>query len=159
MKIFKTILVFICFATIISCGDATDESLGISGEGNLTAKVNGATFTSLKVAVGAQIASSAAVIQGSNAGGEYIRINITNYTGVGTYTFGNSISNVNSISYGTVNPVATWISTFNIGNGTVEITEDTASTITGKFSFTGINSDSGNSTKTVTDGNFSAPKK
>ena len=62
------------------------------------------------------------------------------------------------IQYGTVNPVAAWVSTFNLGNGTIEVTEETSTTISGTFSFTGINSSAGNSSKTVTEGKFSAPK-
>jgi hypothetical protein len=158
MKTLKTILAFVCLSMIISCSDATDDDLGISGEGSLSATVDGTTFTSLRAAVGATTTSGVAVIQGSNSGGQFIRINITNYTGVGTYSTGNAISNTNSISYGTVNPVATWMSTFNIGNGTIEITEDTATTISGTFSFTGINASDNNSTKTITNGTFSAPK-
>lgn len=156
MKNLKTLLVFICLSVVFSCSDATDEDLGLSGEGSLTATVDGTTFTSLKATVGATSTNGVAIIQGSNASGEFIRINIANYTGVGTYTTGDSLSNTSSISYGTVNPVATWMSTFNLGSGTIEITVDNGTTISGTFSFEGINQGSPN--KTITNGSFSAPK-
>jgi hypothetical protein len=158
MKNFKVFLLLISFVSvIISCSDTTDEDLGITAEGSFSAKVDGVTFTSLKVAVGATVTNGIAAIQGSNSGGDYIRLNIMNYTGIGTYKTGNSLTNVNSISYGTIDPIATWVSTFNIGDGTIEITGDTSTTITGTFSFTGISD--GKTNKTVTEGKFSAPKK
>ncbi|MFC4267394.1 DUF6252 family protein [Polaribacter marinivivus] len=158
MKNLKTILFFAFVAVLVSCSDATDEDLGLTGEGTFTAKVDGTDFASLKATVGATVTNSVAAIQGSNAGGEYIRVNIMNYTGVGTYKTGDALTNVNSIQYGTVNPIAAWISTFDIGNGTIEITEDTSTTISGTFSFTGLNSNDNNSSKMVTEGKFSAPK-
>lgn len=158
MKNLKSFLLLVCISVFVSCSDATDEDLGLSGEGTFTAKVDGADFASLKATVGASVASGTASIQGSNSGGEYIRITIMNYNGTGTYKTGDAITNASSIQYGTVDPVAAWVSTFNLGNGTIEVTEETSTTITGTFSFTGINSSAGNSTKTVTEGKFSAPK-
>lgn len=158
MKNLKTVFLLAFVSILISCSDSTDEDLGLTGEGTFTAKVDGTDFASLKATVGATVTSGVAAIQGSNAGGEYIRINIANYNGVGTYKTGDALTNTSSISYGTVNPVAAWMSTFNIGNGTIEITSDTATEISGTFTFTGVNASAGNSTKTVTEGKFSAPK-
>lgn len=160
MKKFKTLFVLAFVSLIFSCSDATDEDLGLTGEGTFTAKVDGADFASLKATVGATVTNGIAAIQGSNAGGEYIRISITSYTGVGTYKTGDALTNTSSIQYGTVNPIAAWISTFNIGNGTIEITEDTSTKISGTFSFKGSYTNNGTTTaKTVTEGKFSAPKK
>lgn len=157
MKKLKNVFFFVCLSALISCSDATDEDLGISGEGFFTAKVDGVVFTSLKATVGASVSNEVAAIQGSKSDGEYIRINILNYTGVGTYTTGDAVTNVNSIQYGTVSPISTWISTFNQGTGTIKITEDTSSTISGTFSFTGVQD--GFANKIVTEGTFNAPKK
>lgn len=158
MKTLKLIFVFTIILGILSCSDSSDEEIGLSGEGTLTAKVDGSNFEALSVAVGATISNNVVAIQGSNSEGEYIRLNISNYNGVGTYTTGNSISNVSSAMYGLVNPVIAWVSTFDIGSGTIEITEDTDSAIKGTFSFTGVNSDGNTTSKTVTEGNFNAPK-
>ena len=158
MKNLKKVFLLMCLSVfVISCSDATDEDLGTNGEGTFTANVAGTDFESLKVTVGAQVTNGVAAIQGSNSQGNYIRINIASYTGVGTYKTGNALSNLNSISYGTISPVAMWMSTFDIGSGTIEITEDTDSTISGTFSFTGFNA-SDSSTKNITNGSFSAPK-
>ena len=82
-----------------------------------------------------------------------------NYNGVGTYKTGDSASNTSSMIYGTVNPVASWTSTFTIGNGTITVTEETDAAVKGTFSFTGENnSSSAVTTKTVTEGTFNAPK-
>ncbi|WP_159946882.1 hypothetical protein [Polaribacter septentrionalilitoris] len=156
MKNLKKLMLFLFVAVLTSCSNSSDEDLGLSGEGTLTAKVDGQTWSSLKATVGAVVSSGVLAVQGSTSNGEYIRINITNYTGVGTYKTGDNLTNVNSISYGTIDPIASWMSTFNIGSGTIEITEDTATTVTGTF--TGINASANNSTKTVTEGSFSAPK-
>lgn len=157
MKTLKNLLLFVCLAAFISCSDATDEDLGLTGEGTFTAKVDGTVFTSLKATVGASVTNGIAAIQGSKSDGEYIRINIMNYTGVGTYTSGDAMSNLNMMQYGTISPIASWVSTFTEGSGTIKITEDTATTVKGTFSFTAVNDDKGS--KTITEGKFSAPKK
>ncbi|MGJ8743009.1 DUF6252 family protein [Polaribacter sp.] len=158
MKNLKNLLLLTFVTMLFSCSNASDEDLGLSGEGTLSAKVEGTDWTSLKATVGATVTTDVAAIQGSTSDGEYIRINIFNYAGVGTYVTGNALTNSSSISYGTINPIAAWMSTFDFGNGTIKITEDTATTISGTFSFTGINASAGNSTKAVTEGKFSAPK-
>lgn len=157
MKNLKNLLFLFCLSAIVSCSGLTDDDIGVSGEGTFTAKVDGTAFTSLSVSVSAAITNGVAVVQGSNSAGEYIRINISNYNGVGTYKTGDAISNTNSLMYGTVNPIASWMSTFDLGNGTIEVTEDTGTSISGTFSFTGINANAGNTTKTVTEGKFNAP--
>ena len=156
MKNFKNLFLLLCISITFSCTNATDEELGLSGEGTLTAKVSGNDFMSLKSTVGATVTNGIAAIQGSNSQGDFIRINIANYNGIGTYKTGDALSNTNSASYGTINPVAAWTSTFDIGTGTIEITEDTATKISGTFSFLGYNGPSDR--KEVTEGTFTAPK-
>jgi len=158
MKNFKKLVLFISVAMFLSCSNSSDEDLGLTGEGTLTAKVDGQAWSSLKATVGAVVSSGVLAVQGSTSNGEFIRINIINYTGVGTYKTGDNLSNVNSASYGTIDPIATWMSTFNLGSGTIEITEDSATTVKGTFSFTGINASAGNSSKAITEGTFNAPK-
>ncbi|QNM84668.1 hypothetical protein H9W90_10715 [Polaribacter pectinis] len=155
MKTLQKILLFISATVLISCS-ATDNDLGVSGEGSFSAKVNGEEFISLSVSVGATVANNVLAVQGSKSSGEFIRLNIMNYTGVGTYKTGDAVTNASSMIYGTINPVASWTSTFNIGSGTVIVTEETATTVTGTFSFEGVNTNAGN--KTITEGKFSAPK-
>ena len=156
MKNLKNLLLFMCLSIVISCSDATDDDLGLTGEGTFTAKVDGTSFTSLKATVSAVITNGVAVIGGSNANGDYIRITISNYNGIGTYKTGNAISNTNSILYGSLNPFANWSSTFDIGSGTIEITEETPTKVSGTFTFLGYNGPSDR--KEVTEGTFSATK-
>ncbi len=158
MKILQKLMLLVCLTILFSCSNNTDEELGLTGEGTLTAKIDGTAWSSLKATVSAVVTNGVLAVQGSTSNGEFIRINIANYNGIGTYKTGDNLSNTNSISYGTITPIATWMSTFNIGNGTIEVTEDTATTVTGTFTFTGLNANAGNSTKTVTEGKFSAPK-
>ena len=156
MKNLKILFLFLSATLIFSCENASDEDLGLTGEGTLTAKVSGNDFMSLKSTVGAQVTNGVAAIQGSNSQGDYIRINIANYNGAGTYKTGDALTNTNSISYGSISPVVTYMSTFDIGTGTIEITEDTATTISGTFTFLGYNGP--NDRKEITAGTFSAPK-
>ena len=156
MKTLKLLTLFLCASLVLSCTDATDEELGLTGEGTLTAKVSGDDFASLKATVAATVTNGVAAIQGSNSQGDYIRINLSNYNGIGTYKTGDALTNTSSISYGSVNPLVAYTSTFNIGTGTIEVTEDTATTISGTFSFLGYNGP--NDRKEITQGVFSAPK-
>ncbi len=156
MKNLKNLLLFMCLSFIVSCSDATDEDLGSTAEGTFTAKVDGDSFTSLKATVSAIVTNGVAVIGGSNANGDYIRITISDYNGVGTYKTGDAISSTNSILYGSLSPFANWSSAFDIGSGTIEITEDTATQVSGTFTFLGYNGP--NDRKEVTEGTFNASK-
>ncbi len=157
MKILKNLMLFAFVSILLSC-EGNDEDLGINttNEGSLTANVAGTNFESLKATTSAIITNGIAAIQGSNSKGEYIRITLSSYNGVGTYKTGDALSNTNSIGYGTVSPIVAWTSTFDIGTGTIEITEDTATTVSGTFTFLGYNGP--NDRKEVKEGKFSAPK-
>ena len=154
MKNFKKLGVLLFLSLLIACGGNDDDN-PTSGDAFLTAKVDGENFASLDVAVAATITSNILVVQGSNANGDYISLTIANYNGVGTYKTGNSISSMNNAMYGSVNPIVSWTSTFNIGDGTIEIKEETATHVKGTFSFVAENDNSGS--KTITEGKFSAP--
>lgn len=153
----KTITALLIFTTLmISCSD--DDSDGDSGnEGGefLTAKVDGQNFSANDLTIGATITNGVFVVQGGKSDGTTIRINVINYSGTGTYTFGDSLGNTNSINYITLTPVATWASTFNIGSGTLTVTSDSGGKAEGTFSFTGFNADD-SSTKNITSGEFKA---
>lgn len=160
MKTLKKLSILL-FATFLWIGCASDDNNPTGGNEFLTAKVDGTDFSSFEDSIGASIGTGGTgdvlAVQGSNNSGDYIRINITSYTGVGIYTTGDVITNVNSLSYGSVTPLAAWTTTFDIGNGTIEITEDSATHIKGTFSFTGFNAND-STNKTITQGEFSAEK-
>ncbi len=158
MKKLKNVLLFMSLSIVFACSDASDEDLGTTGEGSLTAKVDGTAFASLQVSAGAVVTNGVAAIQGSTSDGTYIRINIANYNGKGTYTIGTSLTDATSLTYGTLKPtIAAWIASSLIPNssGTIEITDDTDSSVSGTFSFTGYN---GSDKKVITEGKFNVPK-
>jgi len=157
-------LLLLCTAVVVSsCSkDKNNEEEGDEQNNNgtefLTAKVNGNDFEAAQdpaVIVGAQVSNNVLAFQGGKNNGETIRGTINDYNGVGTYVTGNDISNPNSLGYITINPVATWMSTFNIGSGTLEVTFDDGTTVEGTFTFEGLNAQD-QTTKTITEGQFKA---
>ena len=157
MKTIQKISLLLFLSLLISCG-GTDDDLGLSGEGSFSAKVDGKDFTSLAMTAGSSVSNNVLAVQGSNADGVYIRINIMNYNGVGTYVTGDSFSNTSTMIYGTLKPIESWVSTFTSGVGTITITEDTAKAVKGTFSFTGVNTELSVKSRTITEGKFNAPK-
>lgn len=158
MKNLKRVVLFMSLSIALACSDANDDDLGTTGEGTLTANVDGSAFSSLNITAGAVVTNGVAAIQGSTSDGTYIRINIANYNGKGTYAIGSSLTDMTSLSYGTIKPaIAAWLASSLIPNssGTIEITDDTDSSISGTFSFTGYND---TDKKVITDGKFNVPK-
>lgn len=154
MKSIKKATVY--FMTLIACVammacSSNSDDAGSGGK-SLSAKIDGADFVANSITIGATITNNVLVIQGGKSNGETIRANIMNYTGAGTYTTGNSLSNASSMNYITLTPVATWTSTFNIGSGTLVVSSDTGSKIEGTFNFQGVN---GGASKSITNGKFS----
>jgi len=151
-KIVCTLMLTLVF---VACGSSGDDPT--SGSGTLTAKVDGTSFSSLKASVGATEVANIITIQGSDASGNFIKITINPYSGTGTYTTGDAISNLSSLIYGTINPVAAWSSVFDSGEGTITITDDDDNHVKGTFSFVGYKGS--NDRKSITEGKFNAPKK
>jgi len=146
----KYIFCAIFLMQVASC--SSNDDIG-SGDEVLTAKVDGKNYEASILTIGAVLNGKILAIQGGTNSGETIRINITNYTGVGIYKTGDALTNVNSVSYITLTPLATWSSTFNIGSGTIEVHSENGSVVEGIFSFEGV---SGNVTKNITNGVFKA---
>lgn len=151
MKTIFKLSILIAFVTLfIACTD-DDPTTGSNSGSSLTAKVDGQDFASMEASASAIITNGVLALQGSDASGNFIRMNIMSYNGAGTYKSGDALSNTNSMSYGTVSPVQAWTSTFNIGSGTLTVTSDDGSTIEGTFTFDGVD---GSSTKSITNGKF-----
>ena len=144
-----------------SCSSDDDNGGGSGGGGGgeefLIAKVDGADFEAAQdpaVIVSATTSNGVLTFHGGNNSGNTIRGTIQSYTGVGTYTTGDNLTNVNSLTYLTL-PANAWMSTFDIGSGTVTITSDDGTTVEGTFSFEGYNA-SDQTTKSITNGSFKA---
>jgi len=159
----KTIyLSIVCLAMVFTSCSSDDDNNDDDGGGQggaefLTAKIDGANFEAAQdpaVIVSATTSNGVLIVHGGNNSGETIRATINDYTGVGIYQTGNSISNVNSLTYLTL-PANAWMSTFDIGSGTLEVISDDGTTIEGTFSFEGFNAQA-QSTKNITDGSFKA---
>ncbi len=139
-------------------GANNNNSNTTGGDEYLRAKVNGATFEAAQtpaVIVSGTISNNVLTLHGGQNDGQTIRATINGYSGAGTYTTGDGLSNTNSLSYITISPVATWMSTFNIGSGTLTVSSDDGTTIMGSFSFDGFNAQD-QTTKNITEGEFKA---
>lgn len=173
MKLIKKITyVMFLFAAVAFTACSSDDDAAANnnengngngnGDGNasefLTAKIDGADFEAAQdpaVIVAASIGNGVLSIQGGQNDGQTIRATINGYDGPGTYTTGDGLNNTNQLMYVTLTPVATWMSTFNIGSGTLEVTSDDGDVIEGTFSFEGFNAED-NTTKNITEGAFKA---
>lgn len=153
----------VAFTACSNSDDDAGDNNNNGGNGNgaaefLTAKVDGADFEAAQdpaVIVAATVANGVLAVQGGQNDGQTIRATINGYDGPGTYETGNNIANPNSLMYVTISPVASWMSTFDIGSGTLTVTSDDGETIEGTFSFEGYNAED-MTTKNITEGSFKA---
>lgn len=169
MKNFKTFILLIALsATFFSCNkDDDDSSSGSVGQGTMTAKIDGSSFSNSNSAGQATLASLPTgdnlVIQASNSDGESINLIVWNYTGTGTYEINSSGTNPNTAIYtetDIANPTNTqiWQAPYqNSSIGTIKITEETSTAVKGEFSFKAKNAGD-NSEKDITEGTFNLQK-
>jgi len=170
MKISNLKLVAIAFLVVFSlsnCSSDDDEATGSVGEGTMTAKIDGASFSNSNSAGQATIANLPTgdnlVIQASNSDGKSINIVVWNYTGTGTYEINSSGLNLNTGIYtetDIANPANTqiWQAPYqNSSIGTIKITEETTTAVKGEFSFKAKNA-TDSSVKDITEGFFNLQK-
>lgn len=154
----KSILIVLTIVSLslVNCNKDNAEDTNPSGE-FVTCKVDGVDFSASADydTTAATKTNGILTIQGSDNSGKAIHVLIHNYIGEGTYHTGDNLSNTNSLSYITVNPVASWMSTFDVGSGTLEVTTDDDNTVEGAFFFEGYNADN-QTTKSITNGSFKA---
>lgn len=152
-------LVLAVTTILSSCSSDSDGGGGNAAAGTIKAKAGSTNFTSMTQASFAMNQGGMLVIQGSDASGKAIQLAIAGATEAGTYTISddNAISVIGS--YTEVNlstfDSTTWAAPYEgSGNvGTITISEITATTVKGTFSFTGKNQE-GTDTKAVTNGSF-----
>ncbi len=157
----------VSLVTFTSCS-SDDDNGGGNGGGDefLTATVDGSNYAAAQspsVIVGAQSTNGILSVQGGTNTGNTISMAISSYTGVGTYTTGDNITNSNFIQYLTISGTtpSTWASGLGsaalgtIMAGTIEVTSDDGTTVEGTFSFDGYNAGD-MTTKVVTNGEFKA---
>ncbi len=168
MKTFnKTILVLLAVVAIsfTSCKKDDDGGGGgNAGSGTIAAKINGSSFSSMEVASRATIStnggSTTLILQGSDASGKGIFINMFNYDGVGTYEFSDSnvFLSATYVETNISNPqnTQTWTAPYDGSGviGQVKISEKTDTNIKGTFNFTGKNVNGEESLRNITEGSF-----
>ncbi|MCX7548750.1 DUF6252 family protein [Xanthomarina sp. F1114] len=168
MKTLKHLtLLLMCFSlvTLSSCSDdddGGDAGGGAAASGTITAKVNGASFTSMEITSTATKVSGGGqttlTMQG-NTESQAISMVINGYDGVGTYTLSddNVFRNASYVEPNVSNPLntQTWNAPYQDSGviGEIKISEDTDSNIKGTFNFVGKNSND-DTIKEVTEGAF-----
>lgn len=158
--IFKMTL--LCFFVSIFNACSDDENTETTDGGDFfTAKVDGqdwSAFTGPPDTVAWNEAHQGLIVlQGSNSSGEAITMNIMNYNGVGTYDF-TTAGFIQFVVAPTQSNSGSWVCNATSGtSGSVEITSADGDVIKGTVSFVGKNPQN-NSTKTITEGKFSATK-
>ncbi|MGC4040292.1 MAG: DUF6252 family protein [Flavobacterium sp.] len=146
--------------TSCSSSDGDGGGGGNAALGTITAKVGGASFTSMSAATAATHQSTMLIIQGSDATGKAIQLMLSGVTAAGTYEISNTagisvIANYTEVNVS--NPMASqaWAAPYENSGvaGSITITSLTDTNVQGTFNFTGKNQN-GTDTKAVTDGSF-----
>ena len=164
-KRFGKITVLVLSLFLASCSsDSEGDSTNTAGEGTMTAKVEGATLTTNSLATQATLTGGGGFqmlnISGTDLGGDGYTITISGYTGTGTYQASGeneSIAACSYIDFDMNNPQNTnnvWTAPYDDAatNGSVVITEQTATKVKGTFSFKGMNN--AGTFKNITNGSF-----
>ena len=163
IKLF-TILLFVGLATVSCKKDDDGGEGGAAADGTITAKIDGASFTSLEIATTANEVnaggSTTITIQGNDADGRAIVMIINGYDGTGTYEISDANTIFNTASYTEVNisnpqDTQSWLAPFaNSGiAGEINISSKTDTNIQGTFNFEGKNNND-MSMKNITEGSF-----
>lgn len=151
MRLFTQFL-FCCAASIffLSCKKDSNTNTPATGNGTMTAKVAGASFTA-SLAVQASKSGGVLSVAGTGSDGQ-INIAIPSYTGPATYTIGGGA--FTTATYATTSaPITAYSANTVIGSGNVVVTEETGGYVKGTFSFTAYGS-GGTTSKAITEGNF-----
>ncbi|MAP53961.1 DUF6252 family protein [Altibacter sp.] len=166
MKNFKKVLFVLFISLAVTACKKDDEGGddGQAGEGTVTAKVNGANFTSMSIASTASETngggSTTVTLQGSDASGKGIFLIINAFDGTGTYeiTDANVFITASYVEANVNDPMnsQTWNAPYQNSGvvGEINVSEKTDTTIKGTFNFTCKNVNGDQSIKNITDGSF-----
>lgn len=157
------IAVLIIFS-FTNCDNDDDDTPGTGGDQFFIAKIDGADFEASQspaVIIGATSTNGILAVQGGQNNGNTINFSIHNYTGVGTYTAGDAVGNMNVMQYIEISPVGGWLCNGvtalvgGLASGSIQITSDDGTTVEGTFSFDGYNGQN-QTKKVITQGEFKA---
>ncbi len=149
----KFLIVILSTVLFLSC-KKSDPGTGASGSGTMTAKVDGVAWSGT-LAVQASKSGGVLTFAGTGPNGQ-INMVVGNYNGPGTYTIGATGGPANQGIFAiTTAPFTAHTASFVLGSGTIVVSTDNGTGVTGTFSFDGKNN-SGPSitTKVITEGNF-----
>lgn len=150
MKSIKTLLAILAFSFVLSACSKDDDDGPASGDGTLTAKIDGTAFNST-LAVLAVTSSGTLSIGGTGSDGQ-INIMIPSFSGPATFNIGTGAALAQYTL--TTSPFTSWSASMIAGSGSVVVTEYAAGgRVKGTFSFTGVTSGAASS-KTITEGKF-----
>lgn len=108
------------------------------GSKGLDAEIDGDKWSATMVVM-ASHSNDVLSVTGSDAGAKQMHFSIQNFNGEGTYTVGpGNQDNMLRWTAG-LNPEDSYIANFQMGSGTIEVTEITDARTIGTFSFTGEN--------------------
>lgn len=155
-SIFPKTVLFLLFITIVSSSCSSDDDSNPGQDGYyLTAKVDGADYSTDFVTISAfQDNTDIYLISGV---GEESSFGFSLESPVSIGTFSATTSEDIVLFYQVINPYAVWSATEVAGSGTITITENSASYVKGTFSFTGANP-ADDTLKVITEGKFKAQK-
>ena len=168
LKQFMLLLMVVSLVTITGCkSDDDGGNPGAAGAGVITAKVNGVLFTSMEIASGATLVNAGTaqvlILRGSDPSGKAFTLTINGYEGVGTYEIdgngiGFSTALYNEVNVSNPSASQSWLAPYDTTvNGTILISEASATNFKGTFEFVAENSED-NSLKTITEGSFNLNK-
>ncbi|WP_262732040.1 DUF6252 family protein [Gaetbulibacter sp. NE] len=166
LRKFMVLIMVTAMVGLTSCSSDDDGGSGGSASpGTLTAKIDGATMTSVEIATFATLNSGTLQIQGNTGGtsSKAIVLTIIGYDGVGTYPLGGGANIFNVAAYQETNvdlndptnpEIIIWQAPYDdMQVGEINISEVTETNIKGTFSFSAKNS-TDDSIKDVTEGSF-----
>ena len=108
-------------------------------QGTMTCKVNGTAWTA-SLAVVATENGAIVSVSGSDSNAHQLQINVTNFSGIGTYQLGGPMTNTNAGRWTEgIGQDQTYSTMLGMGTGTFEVTDYGNNMIKGTFSFTAKN--------------------
>jgi len=160
---FLSLILMVSLAVVSCKKDDDGGDGGTTANGTVSAKVDGASFTSQPAFTVANTITANGIttvtIQGSDNSGKGIVLVINGFEGTGTYDIGGGANVFVTGSYieaNASNPTASqsWMAPFDATvAGEIQFSESTATKVKGTFSFTAKNTQD-NSIKNITEGSF-----
>jgi len=163
MKLLRSLFVLFTIVAITSCSsnDDNNDSSPTAGDGQFVATVNNSSFVSTKALTSSSLQGGVLNITSKSAGGNTISISINNFDNEGTANLSGS-TNEGIAIYLPSGDNKFYSSVVQGGSGSITITEfnNSAKSISGTFSFTGVRQKTNSSgqaeteTVVITNGSF-----